>query len=239
MKRSRDLRSHAGFTLIEVLVAMALLGVVAAGMLALTRGSLRFTGLSSAMSVTIEDIADAEGYLSDTFRNAKAVFSTMQLLDAGGSVVVDCDLAATGRCVAVLTPVQDTSDAAQPIVDYDLSVFSIEPIDDRYEADGLPRGWEDADTLALFEYRISGVCSGTCTAVPGTLTAAQRTWSGSVGYLVGGLSEVDGDGNPVAFFAQPNTSSLVINLVARADAAAGQPFVVRRTPVALQVSVRE
>src|SRR5690606_38194285 len=107
---------------------------------------------------TVEDLADAEGYLADTFRNAKAVFSKLELLDSSGNVVVDCDLALNGNCVAVLTPVQDTSIAAQPIIDYDLSVFSIEPMGSRYASDGLDPGWDGANTLALLEYFVPNIC---------------------------------------------------------------------------------
>src|SRR5690606_24264128 len=133
----------------------------------------------------------------------------------------DCG-ADPGTCISVLTPVVDTGDPGQPIVDFDLSFFNVEPIGTLYATDGLPRGFEGEETLALLEYRVQNVCAiaGTapCSSAPITLSAAQRTFDGTPGYLVGGLSATDADGNAVETFRvltneAGGARSLVLQLV--------------------------
>lgn len=239
-------RRTLGLTLVELMVAFALVSVVLMGMLALTRSTLGFTGLTTSIATSVEDVSQAEGYLADAFRAAKAVYTDETLLESG-SPIVDCDTVANGRCIAMLTPVTDLSAVGQPIVDYDLSFFNVEPIGTRFEALGIPRGWDGEDTLALFEYRVENVCSigGTapCSRVPPALSPAQRTFTGEVGFLVGGISAIDAAGANVSTFAVNNTgaggtTSLVLRMVTRADSRVGQPYTVRETPVELQVSVR-
>ena len=238
----------AGFTLVELLVALAIVSVVLAGMLSLTRVTLGYTGLSTSIATSVEDVAQTEGYLADAFRAAKSVYTSETLLASDGATpLVDCDTASSGRCIAVLTPVTDLATAGQPIMDFDLSFFSVEPIGTRFADVGIPRGWDGEDTLALLEYRIENVCAiegmAPCFTVPTTLSAAQRTLSDAPGFLVGGISATDGSGASIETFnvnatGAGGTTSLVMRLATRADSSFGQPYTVRETPVELQVSVR-
>lgn len=240
-------KASRGFTLVELLVAMGIFGIVLSGVLALTRGTLGFTGLTLSMAQSVEDVSQAEGYLADAFRSAKAVYTSQTLLDSDGNTITACDTVANGDCIALLTPVTDLTSASQPIVDFDLSFIVVEPIGNRFEAVGIPRGWNGTNTLALFEYRVPGVCAiestAPCSVAPATLTADQRTFDGELGFLVGGMSAVDGTGADVDTFEITNTgaggtTALILRLVTRADSSVGQPFTVRETPVELQVSVR-
>ena len=238
----------SGFTLIEVLVALALVSVIMTGVLALTRSTLGFTGLTTSIAASVEDVSQAEGYLADAFRTAKSVYTTEALLASDGvTTLVNCNTTSTGNCIAYLTPVTDLSAVGQPIVDFDLSFINVEPIGTQFADVGIPRGWNGEDTLAMIEYRVENVCFiagvAPCTAVPTSLSNAQRTFTGQPGFLVGGISATDGSGATVDTFEVASTgtggsTSLILRLVTRANSSVGQPFTVRETPVELQVSVR-
>ena len=241
MTRPRQRNPKQGFTLVELLVAIALLGIILTGLLSLVRGSLRFTSLNSAVSFSVEDVADAEGYLTDKFREAKLVLANIAVLSPGGATLYDCQTLVTNDCVGVLSPVVDTSQASQPIVNFDLSVFVVQPIDALYEDEGLPRGWEGADTLALIEYRNENLCATACDSVPGLLplSTANRTIDDPPGFLLGNLAATNGAGADVAFFdVIEGGTNLFLNFVVRADSSTSNPYVVSQTPVALQVAVR-
>ena len=245
------LQCRVGFTLIELLVAITLLSVILTGLLLLSRSTLRFTGHTSAIAQSVKDVAMAEGYLADSFRSAKAVFAdlTLDVPTEGGAIQsFTCNLASDGRCVAILTPVVDLGQASMPIIDFVLSVFSVEPIGDRYLAAGVPRGFDGQDTLALFEYRVADVCEqlgvDPCTRPPDGLNdPADPLLADGVGLLLVGLSPVDASSEVVLPFSVLSTEEvmgnrLVLRFVTRADSAVGQPFTVRETPVELQVTVR-
>ena len=230
-------RDRIGFTMVEVLVAMFILSVITAGLFALTSSTLRFTGLTRAISTSVEDIADAEGYLSDTLRTAKAVYTSASV-DIVGSGTYNCVDTNGGRCIAALTPVLG-SGADEPIENFDLSMFAVIPIGTLYAAEGLDRGWQGVDTLVLVEYRVSNICAGVCSTPP-----SPAAWVGTplpVGVLLGGLSDEDAAANDVAFFSVPATGeyTVQVSIVARANAQARQPFVIKETPVALQVAIRD
>lgn len=237
----------AGFTIVELMVALLLMGVIATGLLFLTRAVLGFTGLATSVATSVQAVSQAEAYLADKFRLAKRVDGSEVLVDAGGATVLNCDVNATpqGRCLTVLTPVLG-SEADQPIVDFDLSAFSVQPMDSLYEDVGVPRGYDGSDTLALVEYRVEGICdiAGTnpCSNPPNSLSQAQRTVEGDPGLLITGISPIDGNGDTVATFdvgtGSTGGTTLVMRIVARTDSSRGQPFIVRETPVELGVSVR-
>lgn len=239
-----------GFTIVELLVALALVGFLLTGLLALTRSALGFTGLSSAISTSVQSIAEAEGYLADKFRLAKRVDASEQLLASDGTTLIDCQTSGSGsvppgRCLTILTPVVSAG-GDQAIIDFDLSVFNVQPIEDLYAANGIPRGYDGEDTLALVEYKVENVCAlgGTapCSLAPVSLNAVQRTFTGDIGLLVTGISPVDGNGIAVETFdvddAATGGTILLLKIVARVNSSVGSPYAVRETPVELGVAVR-
>lgn len=230
-----------GFTLIEVLVSLLVLSFVLAGLFSLTRSTLRFTGLTRAMSTSIEDIADAEGYLTDMIRNAKAVYGSASV--PGFSC--NNTTAPIGRCIAVVSPVLGTG-VGQPITNFDLSVFSVQDIGNLFLATGLDRGWigPGGERLALVEYRVTELCGvsgcSQISQIPGAPNVRTGNVTVDVGFLLGSLAAVDESGAGVVFFDAPEDAeyTVQVSIVVRADAQASQPFVVKRTPVALQVAMR-
>lgn len=233
-KRRRSLRG--GFTLVEVLVALAIMGVVLAGLFSLISGTLRFTSLSRAVSVSLEDVADAEGYLNDTLRYARQVYERLTVQIDGDNF--ECRIS-SGRCVAVTVPVVDDTNAAN-IIDFDLVVLLVDEIGDLYEADGLRRGWAGRETLALIEYRILGICgSMSVTACAGSLgpdSLPTTVVTEEPGVLLTGLDDRNGE---VDFIAEISPALLELTLSARAGAGRTETLLLRRSSVSLQVLVRE
>lgn len=246
-----DVRSRAGFTILELLVALVLMAFILTGLLALTRSALGYTSLASSVATSVQSIAQAEGYLSDKFRLAKRVDGSETLFEADGTTtLVECNVSGAGsvpagRCLTILTPVLGGG-VDQPIVDFDFTVFNVQPIGDLYETEGLPRGFDGDDTLALVEYKVENICAATgtapCSRPPDTLSAAQKSFDGNVGVITTGLSPVDGDGDAVETFDIDDEATggtiLLLKLIARVDSAEGSPFAIRETPVELGVAVR-
>ena len=245
--RSVARRRIAGVTLVEILVALVLLSFVFAGLLALTRSTLRFTGLSVAVADSITDVAKAEGYVADLFRVAKAVYGSIDVgIASGGSVACRLEGAVPGRCIGLLIPVVNDDGGVQQIVDYDLSVLSVEPIADRFETAGVPRGFDGEDTLTLFEYRSNGLCAALTIdpCVPATVSTviSASPAVADVGILLGGISALNAGGDAVRTFALAGddaaSRTLLLRFIVRAHGPTGSPFTVRESSVALEVGVR-
>ena len=146
----------------------------------------------------------------------------------------------------------------EPIVNFNLSVFAVLDIGDLYRDRGLRPGFTEqgGSPLTLVEYRWQDVCLASCGTLAelredvlggsdSTARLNQIVWDTDdlepTGILLSGLVEEDADGNEVRFFLAPEgvDYTVEVTLVARANAAAAQPFVIRRVPVSLQVAVRD
>ena len=231
-----------GVTLIEIIVALALIAVVSAVLFSLVSGTLRFTSQSRAVSVSLEGVADVEGYLNDVLRYARQVYGELAV-----EVEIDDELEplvcslSTGRCVAVVIPVVDDSVAAS-IIDFDLLLLVVTEIGDLYEADGLSRGWRGNHTLALLEYRIESMCDAggltieACAASLAPDKLPSTTFENPPGVLLIGLDDQDGT---IEFFSEVQPALLRLTLSARAGVGRTETPVVRQSSVALQVLVRE
>lgn len=229
-----------GVTIVELLVALSILGIVLAVLFSVSRSTLRFTGTTSAVSTSLADLSDAEAYLTDAFRNAKVVLSDFTLLEAdGATTLATCSLLADGDCIGVLIPVVDTTTTAQPIVNFDLSAFFVQEVGDTFEDLGIAPGWQGDSTLTLVEYRVESLCSSPCGAFSDALSTAQRTVTLEPGYVIGGLSATDGNGDDVLVFDLVDEVNLLMTFVVRASDGRANPYVVSRSPVALQVTIRD
>ncbi len=253
-----DLRR--GLTILEVLVALLLFSFILAGLFALTRSTLRFTGTSVAAASSITNVSKAEAYVADLFRVAKAVFGTLDVEVAPGNVL-QCRLEGdadpddpipAGRCIELLIPVVDDDGTVQRIIDYDLSVISVEEIGSRFEGAGVERGFDGETTLAMFEYRAFGLC-GTggpspapqCTPGVGVLnleSGATVPVVDAEGLLLVGISPVNaaGTASPTFRLAGDDVASrtLLMRFIVRSHGPTGSPFTVRESAVALEVAVR-
>ncbi|WP_448377789.1 PulJ/GspJ family protein [Fervidobacterium sp.] len=140
-----------GFTLLEILVALAVLAIFTTALLAFTQGTLSANRLARKQAQLLEELKDAAGYLADTLQEAQTVLS---------SATVNGQSCAPPTCLAVLLP--------EPGGKCALRAYRLEPrsgVGDDYKSPDL---WADGNTRTLREYRLGGQdCSAT------TFTSAQ------------------------------------------------------------------
>lgn len=232
-----------GVTIVELLVALTLLSFILAGILALTRSTLRFTVFSSQISSQTEVAAAAESYLTDVLRSAKASTIDVQVERSDGTTLncvyntLSTAPAEERRCLGVYVP---TVDGDGDIENYDFVVLSIERIGNLYAAEGVDRGWNGTDTLAVLEYRVPSLCASPCSVPPVAADGATVDIPAPPGLILAGLSPLDGatPPQPVDFFNFDGDSTIQLRLVSQARTREGQVFVVDREPLPLFVARR-
>jgi prepilin-type N-terminal cleavage/methylation domain-containing protein len=133
-----------GFTLLEILVALAVLAIFTTALLAFTQGTLTANRVARKQAQLLEELKDAAGYLADTLQEAQRVLSSATVNGRG------CQ---PPTCLAVLLPEGGTC----ALRAYRLEARS--GVGDNYKS---PDPWADANTRMLREYRLTGQsCSAT------------------------------------------------------------------------------
>jgi prepilin-type N-terminal cleavage/methylation domain-containing protein len=133
-----------GFTLLEILVALAVLAIFTTALLAFTQGTLTANRVARKQAQLLEELKDAAGYLADTLQEAQRVLSSATVNGRG------CQ---PPTCLAVLLPEGGTC----ALRAYRLEARS--GVGDNYKS---PDPWADANTRMLREYRLGGQsCSAT------------------------------------------------------------------------------
>jgi prepilin-type N-terminal cleavage/methylation domain-containing protein len=133
-----------GFTLPEILVALAVLAIFTTALLAFTQGTLTANRVARKQAQLLEELKDAAGYLADTLQEAQRVLSSATINGSG------CQ---PPTCLAVLLP----KDGTCALRAYRLEARS--DVGDDYKS---PDPWADANTRMLREYRLTGQsCSAT------------------------------------------------------------------------------
>jgi prepilin-type N-terminal cleavage/methylation domain-containing protein len=133
-----------GFTLLEILVALAVLAIFTTALLAFTQGTLTANRVARRQAQLLEELKDAAGYLADTLQEAQRVLSSATVNGRG------CQ---PPTCLAVLLPEGGTC----ALRAYRLEARS--GVGDDYKS---PDPWADANTRVLREYRLGGQsCSAT------------------------------------------------------------------------------
>ena len=151
-----------GLTLLEILVALAVLAIFTTALLAFTQGTLTANRLARKQAQLLEELKDAAGYLADTLQEAQTVLS---------SATVNDQTCEPPTCLAVLLP-EDGGKCA-------LRAYRLEARKDVEDDHKSPDPWADANTRTLREYRRSEQeCSAT-------------TFSGAQHYVVLDLVDDD------------------------------------------------
>lgn len=174
-----------GFTLLEILVALAVLAIFTTALLAFTQGTLTANRVARKQAQLLEELKDAAGYLADTLQGAQRVLSSATVNGRG------CQ---PPTCLAVLLPEGGTC----ALRAYRLEARSA--VGDDYKS---PDPWADANTRMLREYRLGGQsCSAT-------------TFSGAQPYVVLDLVDNDNNLAFFQVQTSPTAITLNIRLKAR------------------------
>jgi len=174
-----------GLTLLEILVALAVLAIFTTALLAFTQGTLTANRVARKQAQLLEELKDAAGYLADTLQEAQRVLSSATVNGRG------CQ---PPTCLAVLLP----EGGACALRAYRLEARSA--VGDDYKS---PDPWADANTRMLREYRLGGQsCSAT-------------TFSGAQPYVVLDLVDNDNNLAFFQVQTSPTAITLNIRLKAR------------------------
>ncbi len=175
--RRHQVRDTNGFTLVEMLVAVAILGLLLSAIVALTSGFLGFSRHVSIVNERLADLNDAMGYIALNARRAVTVIgdSTVMTIvpSEGGSFT--CSVAPTNPnpCIALVVPVTNTTSGA--IAGYNLLAYRVAPFSAWGGNPGLVGGWNGNNTPTLFEYSMSLCTSCAIPTVAGTTRNTTRT----------------------------------------------------------------
>ncbi len=130
-----------GFTLLELLVALALLGVLGGLLLGLLQGTGRASSAARQVAELLAEYKDAMGYLVDTLAEARVLLP---------NATVNGTSCAPPGCLALLLPRGDGR--------CDLRAYRL---DSRSSIGFLPRDpWADGNLRVLREFRLGGVGCG-------------------------------------------------------------------------------
>lgn len=148
-----------GFTLVEVLVAIAVLGVVIGVLITVTAGTLTFSARVISDAERLAELRDVTGYMGDNIRRARAVFTNSTVNGTR------CNIAdGPGSCFALVVPEARESDA---INTYLFLAYRIQPRSELGALYKLADAWADANTYVIQEYR-RVLCSPTTTPCSGS-----------------------------------------------------------------------
>lgn len=137
---------RSGFTIVELLVAMAVLAVVLGLLTVLTSSTLRLSSRTIGDSERMLPLRDAVGYMSDSVRRASTVKSSCDLWTADPET----------QCLDVVVPLLD---ANEQIVGEERITYRYLPRSDLPgESDlgaAFAPGPDDDDTYAILEYSVT------------------------------------------------------------------------------------
>ncbi|WP_104991455.1 type II secretion system protein J [Deinococcus sp. NW-56] len=189
------MQAEQGLTLVEMLVAMAIMGIVFVLVTNWQVSTLSISTRTNAMSQRLTDLTDATGYVGDRVRAAIAVRDSGFTVNASGATAATnsgkCD--AVTPCLALLIPESDeqlkgavtlSDSSATPKIGplsttgvrYRVYVYRMEPRSILNADDRMDDAWADDSTnkvMVLREYR-GVVASGSVTATvcPEAVTTA-------------------------------------------------------------------
>jgi len=193
-----------GFSLVEVLVAIAVLGVVIGVLITVTASALTFSARAISDAERFAELRDVTGYMSDNIRRARAILTDTTVNGAR------CNIAdGLSACFALVVPEARNSEA---IDTYLFLAYRIQPRSELGALYKLADAWADANTYVIQEYR-RVICSPTttpCSGSPAVPPTPLPTISGARPYLV--LDGLAFDNLTQAFSYDPANRKLTLTL---------------------------
>ncbi|GGR91821.1 type II secretion system protein [Deinococcus sedimenti] len=106
---------HQGFTIIELLVGMAILAILTAAVFSFQQSTTVFAASQNGLAQRLQTVNDISGYLGDRLRAASRIVPDGTSLPDGtaANTLKSCDLGGTSPCIALVLPVVEDSRGAQ------------------------------------------------------------------------------------------------------------------------------
>lgn len=201
----------AGFTLIEVLITLAIIGILLVVVLSLQGSTVQFTAGQDSQARRLATINDVSGYVGDRVKAASLVPDDLTIDGA------TCTRGATTPCLAVILPVVDRT--CGQIINWTLFAYRYVPRTSLTATEKTPNGALESNSIyGLREIRVpSGQANGTCTT---PMLTPPTSFSGTVvkGMLADNLVLTTGK----AAFEYSATSKTVTVRLRTVDTARGQ-----------------
>ena len=139
---------EAGLTLIEILLALGIMGVVMALITNWQTGTLNITTRTNATARGLTELNDLTGYVGDRVRTAQRVRVATSGLSVNSGSGNTCS--ALSPCLAVVLP--ETNPTTGAVTKYVLFVYRMEPRS-KVTADKTPDDWAEDHVQVMREYR--------------------------------------------------------------------------------------
>ena len=192
---------RAGFTIVEILVAVLILGFVLTGLLALMTGTLNFSTVSVSTSDRLRELNDVTGYVADRVRGAIDLVpnATLPNPQLNGEL---CDDEASLPCFGAVIGFDNDSD--KPGFDaFQYLGFKVIPRTELGEDYKESDAWADSNTYVVQEYRrwiCSDIDDEPCNGNPPEPEDYAEIFGAQPALVLDGLTLEDINGDPYRLF---------------------------------------
>ncbi|MDL2344039.1 type II secretion system protein [Deinococcus sp. MIMF12] len=163
-------QGERGLTLVEMLIAMAIMGVVLVLVTNWQVSTLSISTRTNAMSQRLSDLTDVTGYVGDRVRSALRV----RVAQSGSGIKINgSDCTDDNPCLLVVLP--ENTDTGV-ITKYNLYVYRIAPRSDVNADFKVTDEWAEDAVVILNEYRSEDSGSSPANCVPNTSTTPPKTF---------------------------------------------------------------
>ncbi|WP_221088733.1 PulJ/GspJ family protein [Deinococcus aquaedulcis] len=183
---------QSGFTLIEVLIALAIFGILIVLVLNLQTSVIGFTDAQNNAALRLQGLNEVGGYLGDRVKTAQAVRDGITV---DGEV---CQMSAAAPCLAVVLPTLNPDCGTDVPVNWTLHAFryvarSAIPAAEKTPAPGLDTASAGAYGLKETQVPLTDpAVPTTCTAVAPPSNTASYMGTARSGYVTDNLTLVAG-----------------------------------------------